>query len=183
MRYLEKPARGGGRPVAAALAAVLILTLGARPAYAQKRHGANVVVVARDSGRTEGELIAVGRDSLLVLDVTGKDRSFDLDGVEAVRVTRNSKAAGGILGGLALGLVLGVSVSSAYDDTAIGCDSISSKAGVAVLITLAGGLVGGLAGSSAGKDATIGIPERSDPSRRNAALARLRKYARVRTAG
>lgn len=183
MRDLEKPARGGGRPVAAALAAVLALSLAASPALAQKRRGANVIVNFRDGGRSEGELIAVKRDSLLILDGTGKDRSFDLDGVESVVVARSPRAGTGALFGMILGLGAGIGLSSALYHNADPCESIGRRVAVVLLGPVVGMVGGALAGSAAGKDLTVRIPNAGSAPARASALARLRKHARVGTPG
>jgi hypothetical protein len=183
MRTPKKRVQRGKRPVAAALAAVLILTLGAWPAYAQKRRGASVVVVTRDGGRSGGELIAVKRDSLLVMDESGRDHSFELDGVESVVVTRSPRVGMGALFGMILGLGAGIGLSSALYHDADPCESIGRRASIILLGPVVGLVGGALAGSAAGKDLTIRIPGGSDPGQRVAALVRLRKYARVGVAG
>lgn len=175
--------RRGKKQLAAALAAVLALTLAASPAFAQKRRGAKVVVFSRDGGRTEGELIAVKRDSLLILDLAGRDQAFDLNGVESVVVARSPKVGTGALFGMILGLGAGIGLSSALYRNADPCESMGCRAGVILLSPLVGLGGGALAGSAAGKDLTIKIPNENSAPARASALVRLRKYARIGTPG
>lgn len=183
MRPHKRRTQRGKRPVAAALAAVLALTLAASPAFAQRRRGAIVVVVAKDGGRAGGELIAVKRESLLIMDESGRDHSFDLNGVESVVVSRSPKVGTGALFGMIIGLGAGIGLSSALFHNADPCESIGPRAGVILLGPVVGLVGGALAGSAAGKDLTIRIPNADNASARTVTLSRLRKYARVGVAG
>lgn len=182
MSHTAKAARGG-RGIAAGLALVLALSLAAAPALARGRSGASVTVTTRAGSRIAGELIAVRRDSLLIMDESGRDHSLDLNGVEAVVVKRGSKAGVGVLFGAVLGLAAGAGLSSALYHNADPCESIGPRACVIMLGTVAGGIGGAIAGSAAGKDLTIKIPNEDRVPARTLTLARLRKYARVGTAG
>lgn len=182
MSHTNNAARGG-KGVAAGLALVLALSLAATPALASGRRGASVIVTTRAGSRIAGELIAVKKGSLLVLDESGRDRSFDLNGVESVFVARSPKVGTGVLFGMIIGLGAGAGLSSALYHNADPCESIGRRACVVLLGPVVGLIGGALAGSAAGKDLTIKIPNENGAPARASALARLRKYARVGTAG
>lgn len=183
MRSQERRNQRRTKPVAAALAAVFALTLAASPALAQRRRGAIVVVVAKDGGRAGGELITVKKDSLLILDESGRDRAFDLNGVESVVVARSPKVGTGALFGMVIGLGAGSGLSSALYHNADPCESIGPRACVVLLGSVVGLVGGALAGSAAGKDLIIKFPNENSAPARASALARLRKYARIGSPG
>ncbi len=173
----------GGKGVAAGLALVLALTWAATPAMARGRRGASVIVTTRAGSRIAGELITVKRDSLLVMDESGRDQAFDLNGVESVVVARSPKVGTGGLFGMIIGLGAGLALSSALYHNADPCESIGPRTAVVLLGSVVGLVGGALAGSAAGTDLTIKIPNENNAPARASALARLRKYARIGSPG
>ena len=152
--------------------ALLLLSL---PAVlsARERRGANLVITLKDGQQIKGELIAVKPDSLLLLNLAGKDESVDLVGIRSIRIVIKSKAR---LGG-ACGLLAG---------TLIGGIEVALEGGARVEIGLGivfGGILGGVVGRGvgaiAGTDKTIQLEGKSESEVRKA-LAYLRKKSRIR---
>jgi hypothetical protein len=90
------------------IASVLIISFLIFPAglSAKERRGADLIVTRLDGSQLSGELIAVKRESLLLLNNVGKDESFDLAGIKTVRIVRKSRAwlfagIGGVAGATA----------------------------------------------------------------------------------
>jgi hypothetical protein len=79
---------------------------------AKERRGADLVVTRLYGSQVSGELIAVKRDSLLLLNNVGRDESIDLADIKTVRIVKKSRAglfsgiggAAGAAAGVALGL-------------------------------------------------------------------------------
>jgi len=82
------------------IASVLIISFLILPANlsAKERRGANLVVTRLDGSQVSGELIAVKRDSLLLLG-EGTDVTVGLADIKTVRIVRKSRA--GLFAGLA----------------------------------------------------------------------------------
>ena len=59
---------------------------------AKERRGAELVVTRLDGSQVSGELIAVKRDSLLLLNNVGRDESIDLADIKTVKIVRKSRA-------------------------------------------------------------------------------------------
>jgi uncharacterized MnhB-related membrane protein len=154
--------------------------------YAKKR-GAKLIITKKNGYQTEGELITVKPNSLLLLSITGRDVSVDIADIKVIRIVKQSKALTGHEKGSLYGLLLGgglgaVAVVSAItgsnEDVALG-DAIL---GTALYVGIAGAVgyfIGGIIGAIVGSDKTIQI-EGMTESEIKEALEKLRKKARIR---
>ncbi|MCJ7611461.1 MAG: hypothetical protein MUP19_04295, partial [Candidatus Aminicenantes bacterium] len=88
--------KSAGKLIVSALIISLLVIPG--NVAAKDRRGADLVVTRLDGSQVSGELIAVKRDSLLLLSY-GRDESIDLTDVKTVRIVRKSRA--GLFAGLA----------------------------------------------------------------------------------
>jgi hypothetical protein len=77
--------------------------------YAKERRGAKLIVTKLDGLLTEGELITVKPNSLLLLDTEGKDVSIDIVDIKVIRILKKSKT----LLGAGLGFLIGTAVGAA----------------------------------------------------------------------
>lgn len=161
----------------------LALLLFSLPALlsARERRGADLVITLKDGKAVTGELIAVKKDSLLLLNFAGKDESVDIAGVREIKVVKKPHIVKGGLYGLAAGAALGTVVYLA---------AISGKAkdirddyplfGVwAMVFAAPAGLLGLGAGALAGSDKTIQFEGKFGPDDRARAFAYLRGKARI----
>jgi hypothetical protein len=90
------------RKVLVALLAVLVVAAFAPGLDAKTRRGALVIITGMDGGRTEGELIAVKPDSLLLMTADGgTNRSISVP--SPVKVKKRSKILLSMLIGTAVG--------------------------------------------------------------------------------
>ena len=60
--------------------------------YAKERRGAKFIITKKNGYQTEGELITVKPNSLLLLSITGRDVSVDIADIKVIRVVKKSKA-------------------------------------------------------------------------------------------
>ena len=138
------------------IASVLIISFLIFPAdlSAKERRGASIVVTRLDGSQLSGELIAVKRDSLLLLS-NGRDESIDLADVKTVRIVKKSLAGKGALYGFLAGAVGGAGVGLAMGRT----DLWGGKTPLAlgVLGGAIGSLSGLLLGSVAGLDSSFTV--------------------------
>jgi hypothetical protein len=116
---------------------------------AKERRGANLIVTRLDGSQVSGELIAVKRDSLLLLNNVGRDESVDLAGIKSVKIVRKSRAGlfAGIGGaaGAAAGAYVGLYMGGGDDES--GPASIRGGVVYGALGALAGLLAGSLVGT------------------------------------
>jgi len=73
---------------------------------AEERQGADAVVIKKDSQELKGELIAVRKDSIVLMDHSSKtDLSANISEIRSIRIAKNSKdicvTIGSLLGGTA----------------------------------------------------------------------------------
>jgi len=139
------------------IASVLVVSFLVLPAglSAKERRGANLIVTRLDGSQVSGELIAVKRDSLLLLSA-GTDLTIDLADIKSIRIVRKSRAGRGAflgsMGGALTGGVLGA-VSGGIDEYTSG--------EAAVVLGFFFGVIGGLGGLSLGTimgvDTTIAV--------------------------
>ncbi len=104
------------------IAVALVISLLALPAdiSAKEKRGATLIVTRLDGSQSRGELIAVKRDSLLLLS-NGRDESIDLADIKTVRIVRKSRAGlfcgiGGTAGAAA-GAYVGVYTGGGDDES------------------------------------------------------------------
>lgn len=156
-----------------AITLLLVLFSLPAPLLARERRGANLVIALKDGHHVTGELIAVKRDSLLLLGLDGKDESVGVADIAIIRIVRRSKAWQGLLYGFVPGAVGGAILASrGHNDAGVLKLVIGG-----LVVGAASGLVGFAAGAGAGLDSEIsfaGMPE----SAANKILARLSRQAR-----
>lgn len=143
---------------------------------ARGRRGADLVVTLKDGQTVKGELIAVKRDSLLLLNLAGKDESVDIPGIREIKVVKKSRALKGAL----YGFLAGAAVGSVYY-LAMDKEDWFDYPPYWVMATFsgaAGGLLGLGAGALAGKDKTTRLEGMSESALKSA-LADLRTQARI----
>jgi hypothetical protein len=142
-----------GMLIASALV-ILFLVIPANVS-AKDRRGANLVVTRLDGSQAAGELIAVKRDSLLLLNNVGRDESIDLADIKTVRIVKKSMAEKGALYGFLAGAVGGAGVGLAMGRT----DVLEEK--TPLVLGVLGGAIGALSGllvgSVAGLDSSFTI--------------------------
>jgi hypothetical protein len=151
--------------------------------YAKERRGAKLIVTKKNGYQTEGELITVKPNSLLLLDTEGKDVSVSIADINVIRIVKKSKAllgAGlGFLIGAGVGAIVGLVADKVIDlGDYIWGPQDSALLGGAIGGT-AGALGGGFIGASAGKNVTIQIEGMTD-FKIQETLDKLRKKARIR---
>ena len=143
--------------------------------YPKRKQGAELKIWKKNVGYIRGELIAVKRNSLLLLESgSASNVSVDIGDVKAITIVEKSLALIGAGSGLLLsgGAVALITLEN----------SVSFQDSLAV--TILGGfvgictLIGGVGGALAGIDKTIQIEGKSD-SEIKEALEYLRKKARV----
>lgn len=127
------------------ISSALIISFIVLPAglSAKEKRGANIVVTRLDGSQVSGELIAVKRDSLLLLSY-GRDESIDLADVKTVRIAKKSLAGKGALYGFLAGAVGGAGVGLAMGRT----DMFEEK--TPLVLGVFGGAIGALSGLVAG---------------------------------
>jgi hypothetical protein len=146
--------------------------------YAEKK-GAELVITKKDGLPVGGELIAVKKNSLVLLDsYSDTDVSVDVENIRFIKILKKSK----VLLGIGLGLLLGGGLGSLYGTST---DTYDSDLRPLAFIVYGGGgaalgaLVGGFLCASAGKDETIQIEGKSDPEIKEI-LEKLNKKARIK---
>jgi hypothetical protein len=142
---------------AKAIASALAVSLLVLPAglSAKERRGAELVVTRLDGSQVSGELIAVKRDSLLLLNNVGRDESTDLAEIKSVRLVRKSRAGKGALYGFLVGAAGGALWGSANQDSDVWGNGTALIAGA--YVGAIGALSGLLLGSVAGLDSSFTV--------------------------
>jgi hypothetical protein len=152
----------------------------------REKHGATILITKKNGYQTEGELIAVKPNSLLLLSITGRDVSVEIEEIKVITVVKKSKALLGVGTGLLAGAGCGAAIGAILWMLAFPVMAIFDGAGIeswvgygagigAVIFVLLGESIGGFAG----KDKTIQIEGMTD-SEIKEALDKLRKKARIR---
>jgi len=144
--------------------------------YAKERRGAKLIITKKNGYQTEGELITVKPNSLLLLSITGRDMSVDIEEIKVIRVVKKSKA----LLGAGLGIVVGGGGGALLSGSGY---KMSMDAGERRLLlgafgAAAGLLIGGVTGALLGTDKKIQIEGMTDLEI-SKALDKLRKKARI----
>ena len=121
---------------------------------AKEKRGANLIVTRLDGSQVSGELIAVKRDSLLLLS-NGRDESIDLADVKTVRIVKKSLAGKGALYGFLAGALGGALWGSANQDSDVWGNGTALVAGA--YVGAIGALSGLLLGSVAGLDSSFTV--------------------------
>ena len=76
--------------------------------YAKERRGAKLIFTKKDGQLTEGELITVKPNSLLLLNTEGKDVSVDIADIKVIKIVKKSKFWKGAGIGLSIAALTGV---------------------------------------------------------------------------
>ncbi len=163
---------------------VISLVLLSANLYAKERRGAKLIITKKNGYQTEGELITVKPNSLLLLSITGRDVSIDIGNIKVIRIVKESKVLLGAGLGFLIGAGVGAIVGLVADKVIDLGDYIWGPQDSALLGGAIGGTVGalggGLLGERAGKDETIQIEGMTDFHEFRKALDYLRKKARIR---
>lgn len=152
--------------------------------FAKEKRGADLLIYEIEGNKVRGELIAVKKNSLLLLErFTGVDVTVDVEDVEVIKIMGKSRALqGGIIGGLLGGIVGYLIGGSQGDEGGFVPISKSMAGGIGAAIC---GAIGTLAGVGLGTalrvDSTIHIQNKSK-SEIQEILKKLRKKARVKNA-
>jgi hypothetical protein len=145
--------------------------------YSQERRGATLLITKKDYKQIRGELITVKPNSLLLLDIGGRDVSVDISEIKIIKIVKKSK----FLLGAGIGLLIGAGIG-AIPFFRSGYWQISDDGGRALVGGGVGGflgiLIGGIFGLASGKDKTIQIEGRPPPSI-EFILKKLSKKARI----
>ena len=141
--------------------------------YAKERRGAKLEIWGKGDRFIEGELITVKLNSLLLLDIEGKDVSIDVADVEIMRIGKKSK----ILLGFGIGTLTGFIVGAAASPR--GLNNLGQAYLTLALFTFAGAFAGVVSGVNSGKNEIIQIEGMTD-SEIQETLDYLRKKARIR---
>lgn len=149
--------------------------------YAEKK-GANLIIQRVDRIRVRGELIAVKKDSLLLLEresVAGV--TVDIGDIEVIKIVRGSRVLVGGITGLLFGGVIGFLIGYPQGDE--GGFVIVSKPQAGAIGAAIGGvscaLFGAGIGAAVGEYKTIQVEGKSDVEIQRI-LEYLRKKARIR---
>ena len=146
----------------------------------KEKHGAKLIITKKNGYQTEGELIAVKPNSLLLLSITGRDVSVEIEEIKIIRIEKKSKmllgvglgAAICIVGGGLLGIVL-------PGEPPVGDSGLEFGLMMGACFSPIAAIVGGTIGGIVGIDKTIYFEGMSD-SEVSEALDKLRKKARIR---
>lgn len=159
---------------------LLSLFLFANSAEASPKRGAEIVVQKTDGNQIHGELIAVKKTSLLLLDIRSSiDVSIEVKEIELIHVIRGPKTGLGAISGLLVGGAVGVAASGKGKECGQ-CPNSSSRTIVGgALVGGIGALIGALIGSSAGGNEII-IFQGSPPEEIEAKLEKMRSKARIK---
>jgi len=153
--------------------------------YAKERRGAKLIITKKNGYQTDGELITVKPNSLLLLSITGRDVSVDIAEIEVIRVVKKSRivegALGGLLGGAVFGAVLAVMIALMIKA------AVDGEGGVPLWFIwqgarpagAVGAIAGGVVGAFVGIDKEIQIEGMTDLEIQKT-LDKLRKKARIR---
>jgi hypothetical protein len=161
---------------------LIVLCISIPPALsAQEKRGVDLIVTFRDGRQLRGELVAVKKDALLLVNPVGMDESVVVADISSIRIPKKSRVLTGLLAGFLIGGIAGGVIGHKSGQG----DPWDEKMGTAGGIILFGGLAGLLglaAGAAMGSDETIRFEKMTD-SDVEKALHRLRSKARVRNAG
>jgi hypothetical protein len=143
--------------------------------FAKGKEGADLMIQKKDGQQVRGELIAVKKSSLLLMERnSGADVSFIIDDIRVIRIVKKSKA---LLGGAAGALICGGGLWL-YGSTQSTFDFYEVWP-ILALVAAGGLVIGGAVGIVVGIDKIIHIEGKSDTEIQEI-LEKLRKKARIR---
>ncbi|KPK78725.1 MAG: hypothetical protein AMJ89_00540 [candidate division Zixibacteria bacterium SM23_73] len=152
---------------------------------AKERRGAKLVIQKKDGQEVSGELIAVKKNSLIML-VSGADASIDIQDIAVIKIVKKSKLWKGAGLGLLLGGLGGAMFADATTDPEERGDFfnppprrvINRKSDYITGCAISLAIIGGIAGLLDGKDKINQIEGKSDLEVKKA-LEKLRPKARI----
>ena len=153
------------------LAALISLALLVSSSFsiAKERRGAEVMVTKQDGTQVSGELIAVKKDSLLLLaegPLAGTDLSIALAEINTVKIIKKSKAGSGFCYGLLIGAVGGAAWVFSEGGQSNGEAFFTTRSQATLVGAIGFGcmgmILGAIVGGLAGTDMTISIGEKSE---------------------
>ncbi|MFB0564110.1 MAG: hypothetical protein ACETWK_00350 [Candidatus Aminicenantaceae bacterium] len=145
---------------------------------AKERRGAELIIQRIEGIQLRGELIAVKRNSLLLMEYeSAATQDIPLDEIDVIRVVKESKAGKWTFYGLILGGGIGALSGYTADPDALPSREVSAVIG-AVVFGLSGALLGKFVSEAAGKDVIFRVRGRP-ASRMVSELEYLRKNARI----
>jgi len=144
------------------------------------RRGAEIVVQKNDGHQIHGELIAVKKTSLLLLDAESRiDVSVNMKEIELIHVLKGPKTGLGAISGFLVGGAVGVTATGNSKDCGQCPNSARRNIVGGALVGGIGALIGALIGSSAGGNEIIilqGLPQEE----LNLVLEKMRSKARIK---
>ena len=141
--------------------------------YAKERRGVELIITKKDGQQTQGELITVKPNSLLLLDTEGKDVSVEIEDIMVIKIFKGSKIYEGAKIGGFIGLLGGVIISLTGEEQGWSLKYVQDG----IIGGLIGLVIGGVV-ASLGEE-TIQIEGMSDLEIKEA-MDKLRKKARIR---
>jgi hypothetical protein len=147
---------------------------------AAAKRGAEIVVQKTDGHQIQGELIAVKKSSLLLLEAESRyDVSVDVKEIQLVHILKGPKTGLGAISGFLVGGVVGVAATGKNKDCG-GCPNSAPRNIVGgALVGGIGALIGALIGSTAGGNEIIifhGLPQ----EQLDEELKKMRTKARIK---
>jgi len=150
----------------------------------QIKHGAELIIQKKDSQEIIGELIAVKKDTLLLLEYeTAADVSVDVKDIKIIKIIKKSKfwkgaRTGALIGGVSGVLYIVIAAEAPYEDGVVFLYAIWGLMFGAIGAGI-GSLIGGIVGAAVITDDTIQIEGMTELEIKEA-LDKLRKKARIR---
>jgi len=147
----------------------------------ERKHGAELIITKKNGYQTEGELITVKPNSLLLLSITGRDISVGIADTKVITIVKKSKAGTGALIGVLIGGGGGALVAlkkyPKWDRIEQGFGHLFTFVfgGIGAGI---GAVIGAFVGTRVGKDDTIHFEGMTD-SEIKEAMDKLRNKARI----
>jgi len=161
-----------------------LLFMGGFSLAKERKHGARLLIQKKDGNQVEGELIAIKRNSLLIM--AGTDVSLDIQEIQKIRIVNKSKLGQGLLYGLLIGAGGGAlgGLASGDDEGEFLSFTAGQKAAIlGIFFGVIGTVVGGTVGALAGVDETIELKGTLDPQAKAEILKKLRRLARISEKG
>ena len=147
---------------------LIFLVVFSSVSLAKDRQGAEVVITKKDGTLVSGELIAVKKNSLLILSSgpeAGTDLTLAFDEIQKVRIVRKSHVWDGLGYGLLIGGGGGAIAGFASGDDRSGFFMLTASDKAMILSAFFGSIgmiIGGIGGGLAGRDLSYSVGGKSD---------------------
>ncbi len=159
-----------------------IKPIGRERKFMDRKQGADLLIQKKGGPEIEGELIAVKKNSLLLLDSElGADVSVEIGDIRLINIRKKSRVGKGILYGFFYGGGFGALFGFLDGDDPPGWFSMTASQKALIggaSFGLIGAAIGGISGAFADPYKTIRIDEMSD-SQVQGVLEKLRSKARI----